>query len=148
MARFIELAGKVNKAMPDYVISRCKEALKAYGKTINGSRILILGLAYKPNVDDDRESPGYVIMQNLESQHAIVEYHDPHIPIVRSSREHSCFAGKMSVEFSGKTIQDYDLVIIATAHDSIDYSILEESKCPVVDTRGVIDRPWSGYMRA
>ena len=105
-------------------------------------------MAYKPNVDDDRESPGYVIMQNLESQHAIVEYHDPHIPIVRSSREHSCFAGKMSVEFSRKTIQDYDLVIIATAHDSIDYRILMESKCLVVDTRGVIEEPWSGYGRA
>ena len=78
------------------------EALKAYGKKIHGGRILILGLAYKPNVDDDRESRGYVIMQNLESQHAIVEYHDPHIPVVRSSRAHSYFAGKMSVEFQRK----------------------------------------------
>ena len=85
-ARFIELAGKVNNSMPDYVISRCEELLKQHDKTIEGSRVLIFGLAYKPNVDDDRESPSYVLMDKLESLGVEVDYHDPHIPVIQPNR--------------------------------------------------------------
>ena len=113
-ARFIELSGQVNGAMPNYVISRCEETLKSHGKTIQGSRILILGLAYKPNVDDDRESPSYVLMQKLENMGSEVNYNDPHIPEIRFSREHGKYAGRQSVEPS----EEYDLFLLATHHDS------------------------------
>ena len=117
--------------MPGYVISRCEEVLKENGKQISGSRVLILGLAYKPNVDDDRESPSYVLMEKLETLGAQVDYHDPHIQIIRLSREHSKYAGVRSQDPSSK----YDLFLLATHHDV--YSVVELMKhgVPVVDTR-------------
>ncbi|MGB0550175.1 MAG: nucleotide sugar dehydrogenase [Limisphaerales bacterium] len=132
-ARFIELAGQVNDAMPNYVISRCEEILKANGKILQGSRILILGLAYKPNVDDDRESPSYVLMQKLETMGADVHYHDPHIPEIRLTREHGKYAGRQSVEPSG----EYDLFLLATNHDTYSVADLKQHGVPVIDTRHV-----------
>ena len=108
-ARFIELAGKVNNSMPDYVISRCEELLKQHDKTIEGSRVLIFGLAYKPNVDDDRESPSYVLMDKLESLGAEVDYHDPHIPVIQPSRAYKRFAGRESIAPNNS----YDLFFIS-----------------------------------
>ena len=130
-ARFIELAGEINTAMPDYVISRCAEVLKENDKQISGSRILILGLAYKPNVDDDRESSSYVLMEKLETLGAQVDYHDPHIPVISPSREYSKYAGRWSQDPSS----DYNLFLLATHHDA--YSVVElmQHGVPVVDTR-------------
>src|SRR5262245_18989180 len=86
--RFIELAGEVNTSMPDFVVNRVGEALNASRKAINGSKILVVGLAYKPNVDDDRESPSYVLMEKLKHRGAKVAYYDPHVPVIRPTREH------------------------------------------------------------
>lgn len=128
---FIELAGRINTSMPDYVISRVSDALNSESKSIKGSRILVLGLAYKPNVDDDRESPSYTLMRKLEQRGAIVEYNDPFVPVVPKTREHPEYAGKRSVPVSF----DFDLLLIATHHD--EYKNLDFSNCniPVVDTR-------------
>lgn len=132
--RFIELAGEINTAMPDFVISRVAEALNQQQKSISGSRILILGLAYKSNVDDDRESPSYVLIEKLEARGATVEYHDPFVPVIPVTREHAQYAGRTSRPFE----PGYDLYLIATAHDafkSYDYSQLQ---APVVDTRNCV----------
>ena len=134
-ARFIELAGQVNTAMPDYVITRCAELLNRCDKQIKGSRILILGLAYKPNVDDDRESPSYVLMEKLESLGAVVDYHDPHIPVIRPSREYGKFAGRKSVQPDNS----FDLFLVATSHDEYSESTFEGLGVPIVDTRHVLN---------
>lgn len=132
--RFIELAGEINTAMPDFVVQRAIEVLNEFGKPLKGSKILILGLAYKPNVDDDRESPSYVLMEKLEVKGAIVEYNDPYIPIIKMTREHSQFTGRKSVKITGK----YDLMLIATAHDEYRSVDFEKIGIPVVDTRNIV----------
>src|ERR1039457_2702295 len=95
--RFIELAGEINTAMPMHVVNRAAEALNARRKAVNGSRVLILGLAYKPNVDDERESPSYVLMNLLKERGAEVAYYDPYVPVIRPTREHPQYAGMRSV---------------------------------------------------
>lgn len=132
--RFIELAGEINTSMPDFVIQRVMEALNENGKPLKGSKILLLGLAYKANVDDDRESPSYFLMEKLEAKGATVEYNDPHVPVIRPTREHPQFIGKKSVEISNQ----YDLILISTAHN--EYSSIDFAKfsIPVVDTRNVV----------
>ena len=102
--RFIELAGEINTAMPDYVISKVADALNEEGKAIKGSKILVLGLAYKANVDDCRESPSFVLMEKLEAKGATVEYNDSFVPVVPPTREHSHFTGKKSVEIEDHMI--------------------------------------------
>ena len=91
--RFIELAGEINTAMPDYVVRRVAEALNDNGKPMKHSRILVLGLAYKPNVDDERESPSYRLLEKLKQRGAQVAYHDPYVPVIRPTREHPQWAG-------------------------------------------------------
>jgi UDP-N-acetyl-D-glucosamine dehydrogenase len=136
--RFIELAGEINTAMPEYVVHRVAHALNARNKAVKGSRILILGLAYKPNVDDERESPSYVLMSLLNERGAEVEYHDPYVPIIRPTREHSHFVGKKSIEWNRSTIQSFDLVLIATNHSCVNYHELGDwAKC-IVDTRNAM----------
>lgn len=130
-ARFIELAGKVNNSMPDYVISRCKELLKQHDKTIEGSRVLIFGLAYKPNVDDDRESPSYVLMDKLESLGVEVDYHDPHIPVIQPNREYKRFAGRESIAPNSS----YDLFLLVTDHKEFTEKQIKSFGVPVVDSR-------------
>lgn len=134
--RFIELAGEVNASMPDFVVQRAMEVLNDVGKPLRNARILLLGLAYKANVDDDRESPSYRLIEKLEERGAVVAYHDPYIPTIRPSREYARYAGRSSVPVG----PGYDLVIVATPHDSfreIDYSVF---KCPIVDTRNIVPR--------
>ena len=92
--RFIELAAEINTAMPDYVVARVAEALNDQGKPLKRSRILLLGLAYKANVDDDRESPSYYLMDKLGPQGAVVAYHDPNVPVIGPTREHAHWAGR------------------------------------------------------
>lgn len=136
--RFIELAGEINTAMPDYVVNRVGEALNASRKPLKGSKILILGLAYKPNVDDDRESPSYRLLEKLRERGADVAYYDPYVPVIRPTREHAHWAGTKSVTWSQDTIASFDAVVIATAHDAIDYNELAHwAKC-IVDTRNVM----------
>ncbi len=132
--RFIELAGEINTSMPDYVIQRVMEALNDSGKALKNSKILILGLAYKANVDDDRESPSYTLMEKLEAKGAVVEYHDPHVPVIKPTREHPQFVGKKSVEIG----DGYDLILISTAHNEYSLIDFEQFGIPIVDTRNVV----------
>lgn len=142
--RFIELAGEINTSMPQYVVDVCIRALNSKQKSVNGSSILILGLAYKPNVDDDRESPTYVLIEKLEALGAQVAYNDPHIPEIRETREHPELAGRKSVEISDK----YDLVLLATNHDAYRSYDFSEFNCAIVDTRNCIKTQPKHYFKA
>jgi len=138
--KFIELAGEVNTAMPMYVVSRLMEALNTQRKALNGSKVLVLGLAYKPNVDDDRESPSYVLMDLLKQRGAEVSYYDPHVPVIRPNREHPHWAGTRSVAWNQATIAGYDAVLVATHHDAVDYQQLADWAACIVDTRNVMTK--------
>ena len=136
--RFIELAGEINTAMPMYVINRTAEALNARRKALNGSRVLIVGLAYKPNVDDERESPSYTLMELLKERGAEVAYYDPHVPVIRPTREHAHWAGTRSVEWNRQTIESFDVAIIATNHQAVNYQELADWSSSIVDTRNAM----------
>jgi UDP-N-acetyl-D-glucosamine dehydrogenase len=136
--RFIELAGEVNTAMPEYVVNRVAEALNTRRLPVNGSRILILGLAYKPNVDDERESPSYTLMELLKSRGAEVAYHDPHVPVIRPTREHAHWAGVRSVDWNRETLRAFDAVVIATQHQAVNYQELADWVPCIVDTRNAM----------
>ncbi len=133
--RFIELAGEINTAMPMHVVNRTVEALNAQKKSVNGSRVLLLGLAYKPNVDDDRESPTYELMDLFKRRGAKVAYYDPYVPVIRVTREHPHWAGTRSVKWDRKTIGGFDVVVIATNHQSVNYKELAGWARCIVDTR-------------
>ena len=136
--RFIELAGEINTAMPQYFVNRVAEALNDQKKSVNGSRVLLLGLAYKANVDDDRESPTYHLLDLLKKQGAEVAYHDPHVPVIRLTREHPHWAGVKSLPFNRETISSFDAVLISTAHKAVNYQQLADwAKC-IVDTRNAM----------
>lgn len=143
--RFIELAGEVNTSMPEYVINRTAEALNAVKKPLNGSKVLLLGLAYKANVDDDRESPSYVLLDMLKKRGAEVSYYDPHVPVIRLTREHPHWAGLKSIFWNKENISKFDAVLISTAHDAVNYKDLSQWAPCIVDTRnamsGVSARP-------
>ena len=134
--RFIELAGEINTSMPDFVVGKVAEALNDVGKPIKGSKILMLGLAYKGNVDDDRESPSYRLMEKLELMGAVMAYNDPYIPVIRHTREFSQFAGRKSAKING----NYDLILIATPHDEYRKIDFESFGIPVVDTRAIVKK--------
>jgi len=136
--RFIELAGEVNTAMPQYVVQRATEALNARCKAINGSRILLLGLAYKADVDDMRESPTFILLDSLKERGANVAYYDPHVPVIRPTREHAAWTGVKSIEWNQKSISSFDAVVIATAHQAVNYQELADW-CPcIIDTRNAM----------
>lgn len=132
--RFIELAGEINTSMPAFVVQKVMDALNEVGKPVKRSRVLMLGLAYKANVDDDRESPSYELMKELEEKGAIVDYNDPFVPVIRMTRDHPQFAGRKSVEIS----KNYDLVLISTAHDEYKKIDFKSFNIPVVDTRNLV----------
>jgi UDP-N-acetyl-D-glucosamine dehydrogenase len=136
--RFIELAGEINTRMPEYVVERVAAALNELGKPVKGSRILILGLSYKPDISDDRESPSYRLMDLLEERGAEVAYHDPHVPVILPSREHGHWAGLESTSWDRETIESYDAVIVATDHAAVDYPALAEWGRLIVDTRNAM----------
>jgi UDP-N-acetyl-D-glucosamine dehydrogenase len=136
--RFIELAGEINTSMPVHVVARLGDALNATRKPINGSRILILGLAYKPNVDDERESPSYRIMELLKQRGSEVAYYDPYVPVIRPTREHPQWAGIESVSWDRATIAAFDAVVIATAHACVNYQELADWAQCIVDTRNAM----------
>jgi len=136
--RFIELAGEVNTSMPSYVIHRVGDALNEQQKSVKGSSVLVLGLAYKPNVDDERESPSYVLMEMLAQRGAKVSYHDPYVPVIKPTREHGHWAGTKSIEWSRETIGSFDVVLISTNHGCFDYGELAAWARCIVDTRNAM----------
>ena len=133
--RFIELAGEINTSMPQFVIQKLSEALNAVRKPLHGSRILLLGLAYKADVDDDRESPAYVLMNLLEHSGSEVSYYDPFVPVIRPTREHPQWAGTTSVRWDRETLESFDAAIVVTAHRNVDYQQLVDWSNIVIDTR-------------
>lgn len=142
--RFIELAGEINRSMPEYVVRKVADALNEDCKSLKGSKILLLGLAYKPNVDDDRESPSYVLIQKLEAHGATVDFHDPHVPVIPLTREHAKYAGRKSVEIT----DSYDCLLLATHHSPYADFDFSQFACPLVDTRNCITRPPAKYFKA
>ena len=131
--RFIELAGEINTLMPDYVIQKIIFALNREGKSLKNSRILLLGLAYKKNIDDTRESVTFKIMELLEEKEAVTDYNDPYIPQIKPTRKYKQFAGKKSVAL--KKINQYDCVVILTDHTSYDFKTIANESKVIVDTR-------------
>jgi UDP-N-acetyl-D-glucosamine dehydrogenase len=136
--RFIELAGEINTRMPEHVVHRVADALNNHGKAVKGSRILILGLAYKPNVDDERESPSYLLMDLLNDRGAQLEYHDPYVPVIRPTREHPQYAGIVSVPWNQETVSSFDVVLISTNHACVNYDELAAWAPCIVDTRNAM----------
>ena len=132
--RFIELAGEINSSMPDYVVNKTALALNDREKSLKGSRVLILGIAYKKNVDDMRESPSVFVMEKLRDLGAKVSYSDPHVPSFPKMREHNFELD--SVELTADNIASYDCVILTTEHDKFDYALLEQHAQLIIDTRG------------
>jgi UDP-N-acetyl-D-glucosamine dehydrogenase len=136
--RFIELAGEVNTSMPHHVVRRVAEALNNDKKPVNGSRILLVGLSYKANVDDDRESPTYVLMDLLKERGAEISYYDPFVPVIRVTREHGHWAGTKSITWDKNLISGYDAVLISTAHDAVNYKELGAWAKVIIDTRNIM----------
>jgi UDP-N-acetyl-D-glucosamine dehydrogenase len=136
--RFIELAGEINTSMPDYVVRTIGETLNQERKSIAGSRILLLGVAYKANVDDMRESPSLVLMDLLVGLGAEVEFYDPYIPVIPATREHPQWTGKKSITWNEPVLRGFDLCLIATAHKDVDYSKLVQCSTLIVDTRNAV----------
>jgi UDP-N-acetyl-D-glucosamine dehydrogenase len=144
--RFIELAGQINASMPYLVVSKLGEALdRRLGRGLNGARVLLLGLAYKKNVDDMRESPSLKLIELIEARGAHVDYHDPFIPVIPVTREHAPLSGRRSVSLTPDTVAIYDAVLISTDHDAVDYALVVEHAKLVVDTRNVCAR--TGVLR-
>jgi UDP-N-acetyl-D-glucosamine dehydrogenase len=139
--RFIELAGQINTAMPHWVVDRVAEALdKNQGKGLSRAKVLIMGISYKKNIDDMRESPSLRLMELLEARGAKVEYHDPFVPVIPPTREHASLTGRKGVALTPSSIKRFDVALIATDHDSVDYSALVKASKLVVDTRNVCER--------
>lgn len=136
--RFIELAGEINTSMPDWVIQKVFKVLNENQKSVSGSRILVLGVAYKANVDDMRESPSLVLMDKLAAHGAFVAYHDPFVPRLPKTREHPQWSGHASVEWNQTTISSFDLCLIATAHANVDYQQLSDWVKLIIDTRNAM----------
>ncbi len=142
--RFIELAGEINQQMPTYVVEKVITALNNEGKAVKNARILILGFAYKPDIDDDRESPAYRLMELLELLGAHIFFHDPYISSIPKTRKHSAYAGRLSVPFE----LGYDLYLLVTAHSYFKDYDFSKIDAPLVDTRGFVTKHPPKYYRA
>jgi UDP-N-acetyl-D-glucosamine dehydrogenase len=144
--RFIELAGEINSDMPHWVVGKVTDALNLRGKSVMGSRVLVLGIAYKKDVEDMRESPSVELMEILRDKGAVVDYADPHVPAFPRMREH--YFDLKSVELNPQTIASYDVVLLATAHSSFDYELIRQYAALIVDTRGVYLAPLPNVVKA
>lgn len=133
--RFIELAGEINSHMPKWVVHKIADALNLRGKPIKNSRILILGIAYKKNIDDVRESPAIMIMELLQAKGAQISYSDPHVPHFPKMREHHF--DLRSLDLNEINLKEFDCVVVATNHDHFDYEMIKQYANLIVDTRGV-----------
>jgi UDP-N-acetyl-D-glucosamine dehydrogenase len=139
--RFIELAGEVNTAMPRHVVGRLAEALdQRLGIALSRSRVLVVGLAYKKNVDDIRESPALRLIELLRERGATLEYHDPYVPTIPKTREHGELGGWASSSLDGDTLGRVDAVLICTDHDDVNYALIAGHAKLVLDTRNVMER--------
>ena len=139
--RFIELAGEINQNMPNYVVARLREVMdRQLGIGLSRARILIMGVAYKKNVSDMRESPAMRLMAILQDAGATVAFHDPHVPEIPRMREYPQFLGKQSLPMAEVRATDFDAVLIATDHDAVDYAALAGLELPIIDTRNVMAR--------
>jgi UDP-N-acetyl-D-glucosamine dehydrogenase len=134
--RFIELAGEINRSMPEYVVQRTMLALNERGRAIKGSRILVVGLAYKPDVDDVRESPSFEIIEKLEELGAHVDYNDPHVPRTHKMRRYDLQMS--SVELTPENLRSYDCVVVSTNHAAYDWKVVAEHAKLIVDTRNAV----------
>ncbi len=144
--RFIELSGEVNRAMPEYVLSKLMDGLNDSGKALKGSRILVLGIAYKKNVDDMRESPSVEIMELIEAKGGIVAYSDPHVPVFPKMREHHF---ELSSEaLTADNLASFDAVVLATDHDKFDYQLIAQHARLIVDSRGKYRAPAEHIIKA
>jgi UDP-N-acetyl-D-glucosamine dehydrogenase len=144
--RFIELAGEINASMPDYVISKVISALNTRKKAVSGSRLLILGLAYKKNVDDTRESPSVNIMEKFRDLGAEISYSDPHVPHFPKMREHQFDLS--SIAINAETLVNYDCVILVTDHDKFDYQLIKQYANLIIDCRGRYPEASDSMIRA
>ena len=144
--RFIELAGEVNSAMPSWVISKVVDSLNERFKPLKGSKILVLGIAYKKNVDDMRESPSVELMELLKSKGAIIDYSDPYLPCFPKMRDH--YFNLSSIPLNEDTIPTYDCVLIGTDHDTVNYELIQKYSQLIVDTRGVYAENFDNVVRA
>lgn len=148
--RFIELAGEINTNAPFHVVDKMVDALSSRKqKAISGARILMLGMAYKKNVEDTRESPSFVLLEELERRGAVVEFYDPYVPVIPHMREHAAMAGRQSVAFDPAAFAAYDAVLLCTDHDNVDYAAIAAHCDLVIDTRNALrDQPQAGVVRA
>ncbi len=144
--RFIELAGEVNTAMPDWVVGKVTQALNERERSLKGARVLVLGIAYKKNVDDLRESPSVMIMDKLLSRGAAVHYSDPHVPVFPKIRRY--YFDLASVELTAENLKSYDCILLATNHDAFDYDAIHTHASLIVDTRGVYREKSPKVVRA
>jgi UDP-N-acetyl-D-glucosamine dehydrogenase len=144
--RFIELSGEINRAMPEYVIGKLMKAMNERRKALNGSKILVLGIAYKKNVDDMRESPAVEVMELLREVGAEIAYSDPHVPIFPKMREHNF--DLLSVELTPETVASFDAVVLTTDHAKFDYNMVRANAQLIVDSRGVYREPTDNIVKA
>ena len=138
-SHFIELAGRINRSMPKFVVERVKEALASREKILQESRVLVIGVSYKSNIGDTRESPAFALMDLLSSHGAAVDYYDPHVLEIGETRDFPQWKGKQSIEWSQGLVQDYDCLLISTMHDLIDREQLEQWAQLIVDTRNTVN---------
>jgi len=143
---FIELAGEVNANMPDWIISKVVDALNERSLHLKGAKMLVLGIAYKKNIGDTRESPSVVLMEKLKEKGAVVVYSDPYVPVFPNMREHHFDLS--SIDITPDNLSGYDCVIIATNHDDFDYKLIREHASLIVDTRGVYREPFNNVVKA
>ncbi len=148
--KFIELAGEIIAGMPKYVVSKLAEALSSrFQKSISGSKLLLIGMAYKKNVDDMRETPTLKLIDILEARGAQIDYHDTWVPVIPNTREHPEYAGRKSVPLDAATLGKYDAVVIVTEHDNVDYALVGKHAKLVVDTRNaMVDQPRDNVVKA
>jgi len=144
--RFIELAGEINSDMPHWVVGKLTDALNRRGKAVMGSRVLVLGIAYKKDVEDMRESPSVELMEILRAKGAVVDYADPHVPVFPRMREHHF--DLRSIELTPQRIASYDVVLVATAHSAFDFELVRQYAGLIVDTRGVYPSQLPNVVKA
>jgi UDP-N-acetyl-D-glucosamine dehydrogenase len=144
--RFIELSGEVNRAMPEYVVGKLMDGLNDAGKSLKNSKVLVLGIAYKKNVDDMRESPSVKIMELIEAKGGIVAYTDPHVPVFPKMREHHFDLS--SEPFTAENLASFDAVILATDHDRFDYDLIKQQAKLIIDSRGKYREPAAHIIKA
>lgn len=146
VTKFIELAGEINIKMPEYVIEKTADALNGKGKALKNSKVLVLGLSYKKDIGDPRESPSFKIIELLEKKGAVVDYNDPYIPVTPSMRHFK--VKKKSVPVTASNIKKYDCVVIVTNHSSYDYKMIAKEARLIIDTRNAVGNGYENVIKA